>query len=35
MWADFLSHFQDEMREDGAAMHEGEIEAPAEETAND
>lgn len=35
MWADFLSHFQDELREDGPATHEGEIDAPADETADD
>lgn len=35
MWADFLSHFQDELREDGPALHEGEIDAPADETADD
>ena len=35
MWADFLTHFQDELREDGPALHEGEIEAPADETHDD
>lgn len=35
MWADFLSHFQDELREDEPAMYEGEIEAPADETEDD
>ena len=35
MWADFLTHFQDEMREDGPAQHEGEIDAPADETQDD
>ena len=35
MWADFLTHFQDELREDGPAQDEGEIEALADETNDD